>query len=228
MAAWWEPTASPGRDGKAVGSLLIAQPFTKDEYFQPRPSACSYDATASASSALAASNYVLRRGGSTIGPIANTRAARRPDKLVGPDIETWFQKDQFGGKPGIVAQWADAHNSVAQNWVGTTFDPKNPTPQQQYVLDWKKTHADVVKQFVKDNPDNSDPSPSDLAIVFFDSFSKENPGKFLSAVTKTDDKGKTTTTIEMVNDGSDVQSNFFDMWLSEHPRSNCGMFRAIL
>ena len=49
-----------GPDGKAVGSLLVAQPFTKDEYFQPRPSAASYDASASASSTLAASNYMLR------------------------------------------------------------------------------------------------------------------------------------------------------------------------
>jgi K+-transporting ATPase ATPase C chain len=54
-------------------------------------------------------------------------------------------------------------------------------------------------------------------MVFFESFSKANPGKFLSAVTKTDDKGKSTTTIELVKDGSDVQSNFFDMWLTEHP-----------
>ena len=42
-----------GPDGKLVGSRLIAQPFTKDEYFQPRPSAASYDASASASSTLA-------------------------------------------------------------------------------------------------------------------------------------------------------------------------------
>ena len=49
-----------GPDGKQVGSLLIAQPFTKDEYFWPRPSAASYDASASTSSALSASNYALR------------------------------------------------------------------------------------------------------------------------------------------------------------------------
>ena len=34
-------------DGKVIGSLLVAQPFSKDEYFQPRPSAASFDATAS-------------------------------------------------------------------------------------------------------------------------------------------------------------------------------------
>ena len=207
-----------GVDGKAVGSLLIAQPFTKDEFFQPRPSACSFDATASSSSALAASNYALRfRVASTIGPLAVYKSGPKAGQSVGADVEAWFQKDSFGGKPGIVAQWADAHNSVAQSWVGTTFDAKNPTPQQQYVLDWKKTHDAAVKQFIKDNPDNADPSPSDLAVVFFDAFSKENPGKFLSAVTKTDDKGKSTTTIEIVKDGSDVQSNFFDMWLTENP-----------
>src|SRR5258708_9290701 len=49
-----------GPDGKPVGSLLIAQPFTKDEYFQSRPSAVSYDASASGSSTLGASNYLLR------------------------------------------------------------------------------------------------------------------------------------------------------------------------
>ncbi len=211
-----------GVDGKAVGSLLIAQPFTKDWYFQPRPSAIGtpYDATSSSSSALAASNYALRfRVASAIGPLATYKSGPKAGQSATADIEAWFQKDQFGGKPGIVAQWADAHNGTAQAWVGTTFDPKNPTPQQQYVLDWKAKHADVVKQFIKDNPDNTDPSPSDLAMVFFESFSKDNPGKFLSAVTKTDEKTKkSTTTMEIVKDGSDIQSNFFDMWLSENPK----------
>ena len=34
--------------GNPAGSKLIAQPFTADEYFQPRPSAASYNAAASA------------------------------------------------------------------------------------------------------------------------------------------------------------------------------------
>ena len=64
-----------GPDGKYVGSKLIAQPFTKDEYFQPRPSAASYDASASASSSLAASNYALRdRVARTLGPVVKYRS----------------------------------------------------------------------------------------------------------------------------------------------------------
>ncbi len=50
------------RDGKEVGSRLIAQPFTADKYFQPRPSAASpsYNAAASGASNWAANNYQLR------------------------------------------------------------------------------------------------------------------------------------------------------------------------
>ena len=43
-------------DSKVVGPPQIAQPFTKDEYFQPRPSAASNDASVSTSSVVSASN----------------------------------------------------------------------------------------------------------------------------------------------------------------------------
>jgi K+-transporting ATPase ATPase C chain len=206
-----------GPDGALVGSLLIAQPFTKDEYFQPRPSACSYDGSASASSALAASNYALRaRVAASLGPIVKYSGGAKDGQLVAPDVEAWFHEDQYQGAPGIVAQWADAHNSLAQAWVGTTFDPKSPTPQQQYVLDWEKTHADVVARFKKDHPTTAEPQPADLAVVFFKAFSKENPGRFLSAVTANGPDGKATTTIQIVKEGSDIQGTFFDMWRQEH------------
>src|SRR6202162_454970 len=95
-----------GPDGKPVGSLLIAQPFTKDEYFQPRPSAASYDGSASSSSALAASNYALRdRVARTLGPIVKYKSGPKAGQLVAPDIEAWFQQDRFQGNSHIVAQW---------------------------------------------------------------------------------------------------------------------------
>ncbi len=49
------------RDGHAVGSLLVAQPFADARYFQPRPSAANYDPMAAAGSNLACSNPDLRK-----------------------------------------------------------------------------------------------------------------------------------------------------------------------
>src|SRR5271168_379176 len=200
-----------GPDGKPVGSRLIAQPFTKDEYFQPRPSAASYDGSASASSTLAASNYLLRnRVAQQLGPIVKYKSGPKAGQLVAPDIEAWFQQDSFGGQPHIVAQWADAHNAVAQAWVSA--DPTH----DKYIQDWAKTHTKEVQQFIKDNPATPEPKSGDLAMVFFESFSKENPGKFPSAVQHQTKDGKTETVIEPVKEGSDIQSNFFDMWRQEH------------
>ena len=194
-----------------MGSRLIAQPFTKDEYFQPRPSAASYDGSASASSTLAASNYMLRnRVAQQLGPIVKYKSGTKAGQLVAPDIEVWFQQDMFGGQPHIVAQWADAHNAVAQAWVNA--DPTH----DKYIQDWGKTHTKEVQQFIKDNPATPEPKSSDLAMVFFESFSKENPGKFPSAVQHQTKDGKTETVIEPVKEGTDIQSNFFDMWRQDH------------
>ncbi len=201
-------------DGKAVGSLLIAQPFTKAEYFWPRPSAASYNGGASASSALAVSNYALRnRVASQIGPIATYRTGAKKGQSVAPDVEAWFQADRFGGQPGIVAQWADAHNSLATAWV--TGDPTHAA----YVNAWAKAHPELVAQFVKANPATPHPAASDLAVTFFEHFSKDQPGLFPSAVTHKGPNGKDVTEMSPVKEGSDIQSIFFDMWRQDHPRA---------
>ncbi|NTX30708.1 potassium-transporting ATPase subunit C [Burkholderia pyrrocinia] len=201
-----------GPDGKPVGSLLIAQPFTRDEYFQSRPSAVSYDGSASGSSALGASNYALRdRVARAIAPVARYAGGPKAGQLVAPDVERWFQADLAGGKPHIVAQWADAHKALAQAWVsadathGATVDA------------WAKQHPDAVKQWIAANPSIPQPKAPDLAVPFFESFSAGHPGMFPSAVTHTAADGKKTTAIEPVNAGADIQTIFFDTWRQDHP-----------
>ncbi len=201
-----------GPDGQPVGSKLIAQPFTKDEYFQPRPSAAAYDASASASSTLAPSNYLLRNRVATIlGPIVKYRSGPKAGHLAAPDIETWFQLDRYQGNPAIVAQWADLHNGLATAWVAA--DPTHAS----FVDAWAKTNSALVADWIKANPSTPQPKAADLAVVFFETFSKENPGRFPSAVIKTGADGKPQTLIEPVKGGSDIQTTFFDMWRQDHP-----------
>ena len=75
------------KDGQIVGSELLAQSFTADKYFHPRPSAAGngYDATSSGGSNLAQSNKALvdREQGSI-----DKLAAENPGKPVPIDLVT--------------------------------------------------------------------------------------------------------------------------------------------
>jgi K+-transporting ATPase ATPase C chain len=209
----------PASDEKhAVGSQLIAQPFTQDEYFQPRPSAASYNAAASAASNYAGNNYLLRdRVARQLGPIVKYASGPKQGQLVAADVESWFQKDQFAGKPGIVAQWASLHSGVAGPWLHDWV--KADKLQAAYVAAWEAANPDDVTKWKTDN-DTSDPKPEDLAAgiagSFFASFSKDHPGTF-PGIAEFEKDGKTAKTIGPVKEGSDIQSLFFDMWLQEHP-----------
>jgi K+-transporting ATPase ATPase C chain len=203
-----------GPDGSIVGSRMIAQPFTKDEYFQPRPSAASYDASASASSTLAPSNYALRsRVARTLGPIVRYKSGKKAGQLVAPDIEAWFQQDRFQGQPHLVAQWADAHNGLAQAWAKA--DPSNGA----FIQEWAKAHADDVAKWIKDNPGTPEPKPEDLSVIFFESWSQTSPGRYPSIVEHAVADGTTEKTVEAVKEGIDIQSTFFKMWRQDHPNA---------
>lgn len=179
-----------GDDGNAVGSRLIAQSFTEDYYFHPRPSAAGYNAAASASSALAASNVKLRvRVARSLGTIARYQSGN----LVGRDIEKWFQQDKYQGKPHLVAQWAQLNPKQATAWM------EEDQAHADFVEQWKKTH--VNEYTIADNLEQ-------LAVAFFVSYSHENPGKFPVLV---------NATIKPVNAGAEIQSYFFDLWHNDHP-----------
>ncbi len=201
------------KEGKAIGSRLIAQPFSGEGYFQPRPSAVSYNAAGSGASNWGANNYLLRdRVARQLGPIVKYAGARK-GQPVGPDVEAWFQLDQYDGNSGIVAQWAAAHSTLAANWAKA--DPLNG----EYVMAWASENADEVEKWKKEN-DNPDPKPEDLAGIFFAGFSKANPGSFPSAVESAGEEGKTEKKIQPVNQGSEIQAIFFDMWRHEHPTAD--------
>jgi K+-transporting ATPase ATPase C chain len=104
---------------KAVGSLLIAQPFSGDEYFQPRPSAVSYNASASGGSNLAASNPQLRdRAARTV---AGEWARNHPDLAV-----AWVRSDAAHAE--YVRGWQEAHADAVARWR-TGHPDREPSPE---------------------------------------------------------------------------------------------------
>jgi K+-transporting ATPase ATPase C chain len=202
-------------NGVAIGSRLIAQPFTADEYFWPRPSAASYNGAASGASNWGANNYQLRdRVARTLGPIVKYRSGPKKGQLVGPDVDTWFQKKDAAlpaGQVGVVGRWAADHSALAQNWV------KADKLNADYVTRWEREHQAEVEAWKKANPDTSEPKPEDLAGPFFESYSKTFPGTWPVAVDHKLPDGKTEKRIEPVKEGSDIQAVFFDTWRQEHP-----------
>jgi K+-transporting ATPase ATPase C chain len=138
------------KDGKPIGSRLIAQPFTGDEYFWPRPSAASYNASASAASNYGASNPKLRdRVARTLGTIVRSRSGERPD------VGSWLT-------PGRVRAWAEEHPDAATWWFEA-----DKTANEQVLAEWRKAEPKVADDWKKANPDKGEPAPADLAVEFF-------------------------------------------------------------
>jgi potassium-transporting ATPase KdpC subunit len=71
------------RDGKVIGSELIAQPFASDKYFHPRPSAVDYKADAAGGSNLGPKNPDLfAKVAERAGALRATRDHPAPVDLV--------------------------------------------------------------------------------------------------------------------------------------------------
>ena len=120
------------REGKAVGSSLVAQPFTDARYFQSRPSAAGYDPMSAAGSNQARTNPDLRK---RIAEATDAVAARDgiaakdvPGELVtqsgaglDPDISPAGAQVQIarvaqvrGLDPSVVAALVTANTQVPQ------------------------------------------------------------------------------------------------------------------
>lgn len=203
---------------RVVGSSQIAQPFTSEEYFWPRPSAASFNAAAAGGSNWGANNPKLRdRAAQQLGPmiqykkdsVSVGRDSAKP-RTPQQDIEEWF------GKEDRVTGWAGEYSVAVTNWAKTDFANDKYGLQGEYILAWAIDHKDVIEEWKKANPTKTDdPKPEDLAALFFASFAKVHPGKWPAVVEVKQPDGTTEKRIEPSAPDATVHANYFDMWLQD-------------
>jgi len=139
------------RDGKVIGSTLIAQNFTKPEYFHPRPSAASYDGSSSTGSNWGPTNQKLvdrvkasltqyrQENPGYAGPIpsdALTASASGLDPEISP-ANADIQADRVARTrkldPGAVRQVVG--ETTAGRWLGLIGEPRVNVLQLNLALD---------------------------------------------------------------------------------------------
>jgi K+-transporting ATPase KdpC subunit len=120
-------------DGKAIGSRLIAQEFKDDRYFQPRPSAASYNGAVSGATNWGANNYKLRdRVARSVAGLVQYRSGPNKGQDVAPDVVKWFR----AGQPGLAATWAKDHSSQKA-------DANSEDIASVFFDAWRQAHADA-------------------------------------------------------------------------------------
>jgi K+-transporting ATPase ATPase C chain len=134
--------------GKVVGSALLAQPFTKPEYFQPRPSAAGngYDPTAS--------------GGTNLGPTSDKliNGIHKPKLASGKDDPSDFDgvKDlaaEYRTTNGLAANAPVPVDAVTRSASGLDphISPENADLQTARVAKARGVSEDAVREVVKAN-----------------------------------------------------------------------------
>lgn len=205
------------RSGNVVGSRLIAQPFADARYFQPRPSAVSYNAAGSGGSNWAASQPLLRdRVARLLGPMVRYAEGTRKGQRVGPDIEAWFR-----GNPGLLGSWAGDNPAQAARWVKDGANEKAAAR-------WLHDHPDAIKAWREKNSDARVPEkvadwPDDFAVAILHSFAAAHPRAWpVPAERKvgeaTEHSFRPAEVDPTANEEiQDLQPVLFDAWLQAHP-----------
>jgi K+-transporting ATPase ATPase C chain len=209
-----------GPDGKerVVGSKQIAQPFTSDEYFWPRPSAASFNGAVASGSNWGANNPKLRdRAAQQLGGIIKYK--KRSDsagKGAEPRTPQQDMEEWFAAKDGRSSDWASEYGIASVNWAKTDLAKDKYGLQGEYILAWAKDHPEIVDEWKKANPSKTDdPKPEDLVSGFFTSFASIHPRKW-PGVVEVDLPDKTKEKrIEPVSWDSALVSLMFDMWLQD-------------
>lgn len=218
-----------GPEGEAIvrGSRWIAQPFTKDHYFQPRPSAASYNATASGGSNWGPNNPKLRdrvaRQLATI--VRYDPNGPKKGESVQKDIEMWFANHvPVSGEPPLVVKWAGDNPTLSAMWVKS--DANRPA-----VVEWLGRHPKILAEWKPSDPETTKPDLGDDATIpfddlvgpFFESFAAEYPNRWPEPeefdTAEKNEKGETVKgkRFKPVAEGADLQATFFDSWLLAHP-----------
>ena len=173
--------------GNGVGSRLIAQPFRDARYFQPRPSAVSYNAAATGGSNWGANNPNLRkRVLKQLGGVLKYRSGQP----VGPDIVRWA-REQLKANPKVLTQWQEVTPDLAAWWVAAE------SANDEFVTKWASEHPDDVAKW-RAGAVGAEATAADLAGLFFASYAS----------------GRSTTWPE--TDGKDLQVAFCEVWWNAH------------
>ncbi len=151
--------------GVEIGSRLVAQPFTADQYFHPRPSAVSYNASATGGSNWGAASPKLReRVLAMLGPVLKFKDGRP----VGPEIAQWVRKSLDDDR-GVLSKWSADDSNLATRWSAGAAD---------FLATWAKDHAEDVAGWQRDNPNAEEATPADLASLFFTSYASGKTEKW--------------------------------------------------